>query len=740
MRQSLNTWFLAPTRATRSARQRARLELEALEKREVLSAPSYVLSNGNLYQKSAAGATLIDRNVQSYQADGHGHVAVLEQTGNLKYYSNPTLTTIDSGVTAYHLGSTGTLFEVDSQGNFQVYTLSAGTALVDANVKSLTFASTGRVYDLRNDGTFLGSDNGLPGDFTQLDTGVESLAVAPGGRVYLLQNDGTLLGSNDGQSGDFTTIDTGVQSFAVTSKGRVFLLQSDGTFLTSSNGQQADFTQLDMNVQSIVLVSTGVIYELETNGQLLSSSTGLVGSFTLAGKAVMSISSSNGTLVVSDWFSQNLNDPGVAAVARKDFALHNALTYTDLLGVFRQADAGTTVSAAELQSLRALVTNAAYLNISAADTDLLSKTVNGDPADSHYGGQTLAALAAGSRSVVLRDLVNKWFLGLDLPTAGGTYSACGGVLFGSAGPLYTDVCQGYLGDCWLIASFAETAARMPSIIKSMFIANGNNTWTVRLYPNGVADYVTVNNELPDGGRLYDNVGGRPLWVGLAEKAFAQENASGQLSTANPGANSYSALNGDDPTVALAAITGLPTNDNYVHATTLATVWEQGQLITLCTTNNPANGAIVPDHCYAVIGYNKSTGAISLFNPWGTGGGYLGSNNHYYAGYVTVSNKALASTFDGIETCGTEVSRKESSTAGAFCSLLNEPAGLTRQGDSDHDTANGHAPVATQSQAIDAVFLALAARQGQGVRLASDLGTGEQATRNDGRGEGEWGIV
>ena len=740
MRRSLTTWFLAPSKATRSVKQRARLELEALEKREVLSAPSYVLSHGNLYQKTAAGATLIDRNVQSYQADGHGDVAVLEQTGDLKYYARPTLTTVDSGVTAYHLGSTGTLLEMDSQGNFQVYTRSAGTALVDSGVKSFAVASTGRVYDLQNDGTFLGSNDGLPGDFTQIDTSVQSFAVVPTGRVYLFQTDGTLLGSNDGQAGDFTTVNIGVATFAVTAKGRIFLLQSDGAFLTSSDGQPTDFAPLDTNVQSIVLDSTGRIYELESNGQLLSSSTGLAGSFTLAGRAITAISSSNGTLVVSDWFSQNLNDPGVAAVARKDFALHGALTYTDLLGVFHQADAGTTASAAELQSLRALVANASYLNISAADTDLLSKTVNGDPADSHYQGQRLPALAAGSNSAVLRDLVNKWFLGLDLPTAGGAYEAVGGVLFGSSGPLYTDVCQGYLGDCWLIASFAETAARMPSIIKSMFIANGNNTWTVRFYLNGVADYVTVNDELPNGGTLYDNVAGRPLWVGLAEKAFAQENASGQLSTPNPGANSYNALNGNDPTVALAAITGLPANDNYVNATTIATAWQQGQFITLCTPYNPANGSIVPDHCYAVVGYNKNTGVITLFNPWGTGGGYLGSNNQYYPGYVTVSNKSLASSFDGIETCGTEASRKVTVAAGVFDGLLNEPAGLTRQGDSGRVTANSHTPAATQSQAIDAVFLALAARQGQGVRLAGDLRTGEQAAREDGWGEGDWGMV
>ena len=40
---------------------------------------------------------------------------------------------------------------------------------------------------------------------------------------------------------------------------------------------------------------------------------------------------------------------------------------------------------------------------------------------SHYAGQALGNLAAGSTTAHMTNLVNKWFLGLDRPTAGGTY-------------------------------------------------------------------------------------------------------------------------------------------------------------------------------------------------------------------------------------------------------------------------------------------------------------------------------
>jgi hypothetical protein len=747
MARSPKNWLHAACAAKNTVRQQARLVLETLERREVLSAttPSYALSNGNLYQGLAGVRTLIDRNVESYQANGHGQVAVLEKTGDLKYFAKRTLTAIDSGVTAYHLDSTGALVELDSQGNFERYTPSSGTVLVDVGVGSFAVTSTGRIYLFQTNGTFLGSNDGLPGDFTQIDTEVQSFSVASTGRVYLLQNDGSLLGSNDGLPGDFSPIDFSVQSFDLASTGRLYLLQSDGSFLSSVDGQSGDLTVIDTNVQAIALGSKGPIYELENTGLLLSSSTGLPGSFTTAGVNVTSISVSNGTVVINDWFSQNLDDGGVAAVARKDFALHDELTYTDMLGLFRQADSGTTVSAEQLQSLRAVVANASMLNLSDAVVNLASKTVNGDPADAHYEGHRLAPLTAGGSARVLRALVNKWFLGLDRPAAGGAYSAVGGSLFSKVGPSYKDVCQGYVGDCWLIVGFAETAARMPSVISSMFIANGNNTWTVRFYINGVADYVTVDNQLPDGGTYYDDVTGHPLWVALAEKACAQENASGQLQTSVPGANGYYALDGGDPAVSLSAITGQNANDLDVDPTSVGAAWQQGQLVVLATPFYPANPYIVPDHAYAVVGYNETTGAVTLFNPWGVSGGY--SNSYYYPGYVTVNSKNLARSFNQTTTCSTEASgiagapaggsMAGSPVAGGVDGLVTDPAGGLGPSDDGRRAFGGGALVASGIESIDAVFRALSAKQGQGRHSVGEMPTSERGTPDHGLADGEW---
>src|SRR5205085_692583 len=86
----------------------------------------------------------------------------------------------------------------------------------------------------------------------------------------------------------------------------------------------------------------------------------------------------------------------------------------------------------------------------------------------------LGSLHAGSSSTQLANLVQKWFLGDNLPVSDVPYDVLNGYLFQGSGPVYKDVQQGQVGDCWLEASLAETAARRPDIITSMFIWRGAN--------------------------------------------------------------------------------------------------------------------------------------------------------------------------------------------------------------------------------------------------------------------------
>ena len=60
----------------------------------------------------------------------------------------------------------------------------------------------------------------------------------------------------------------------------------------------------------------------------------------------------------------------------------------------------------------------------------------------------------------------------------------------------------------------------------MITNNGNNTYGVRFFVNGTAEYVTVNNDLADGGTEFNSA--TDIWASLIEKAYAQTQASGVI--------------------------------------------------------------------------------------------------------------------------------------------------------------------------------------------------------------------
>jgi hypothetical protein len=243
------------------------------------------------------------------------------------------------------------------------------------------------------------------------------------------------------------------------------------------------------------------------------------------------------------------------------------------------------------------------------------------------------------------------------PAAGQAYSPVNNSLFGANGPSYLDVEQGAAGDCWLMASLAEVAARAPSDIRNMFTYDGTTVengsvvgvYTVRFYNNsGGAEYVTVDTELPAGGSYYDHItADGALWVALAEKAYVEANAAGFVTTGSVGSDSYNALNNGDPAWALRAITGKSVSDFSINPSNIAAAWNTGQLIVLGTAS-PGSPYIVPDHAYAVVSYNASNSQpFQMYNPWGTNssGWALGTyNGHQVYGLFTANAAFLSQNF------------------------------------------------------------------------------------------------
>ncbi len=250
----------------------------------------------------------------------------------------------------------------------------------------------------------------------------------------------------------------------------------------------------------------------------------------------------------------------------------------------------------------------------------------------------------------------------DHPAAATAYTAVSGVLFGAHGPSYLDVHQGNLGDCWLMASLAEVAARDPADIVDMFTAEGTameNGAAVSLYrvrffnSNGVAQYVTVDTELPSGGEYYDRVQNGVLWVALAEKAYAEANGQGIVTSLGLDSDSYGALNAGNPCWALQAITGKPASALSINPSNVAAAWNAGDFIVLGTSPNATDNLIVGDssgtHAYAVVGYTPgSSNPFELYNPWGMssalGALVLYNGHEVYSGQFYTSKTVISTDF------------------------------------------------------------------------------------------------
>jgi uncharacterized protein with LGFP repeats len=320
---------------------------------------------------------------------------------------------------------------------------------------------------------------------------------------------------------------------------------------------------------------------------------------------------------------------------------------------------GTSVTQVELQLLRSFLT--APHTMPAYVANLLGKLLNGDLANTTYRQTFLGNLSVNSPNSQFVKLIDKWFGGGERPRARGkdgtyyNYAYADGVLFGPAGPRSLDIDQGALGDCYLLASLASIAAKNPQAIRDMIIDNGDDTYTIRFFREGQAEYVTVDRFLPTNseGALVFALGGRaaslsavdaavsPLWFALIEKAFVIAASSGWIedqarSNDYGGVGSDAGIAGGNAALTLPYLLG-----NIAVRDELTAVYEEGaddaiinreqsktkflefksQLIAaayeyslLCTPNSVTSARLVKNHCYVVFAANEQ--GLTLFNPHG----------------------------------------------------------------------------------------------------------------------------
>ena len=365
-----------------------------------------------------------------------------------------------------------------------------------------------------------------------------------------------------------------------------------------------------------------------------------------------------------------LNTPSIAGdMAAAD--VNDVVTATGLTKLLTDLDSTLSATSAlsskefiDLQTISANLNNG--LSTSGYLSYVFGALVNGNAANSKWTGggassAPLGNLAVGASPMQLTELIGKWFLGTDLPSASVamtgyspfsvSYSNVNSPVFGASGPNMNDINQGYLGDCYFLSSCAEVAIENGSTISSMFTDNGNGTYGVRFYYNGVAEYVTVNMSLADGGSEFNH--STNIWASLAEKAYAQFQAT-NLETGNSiSGNSYSAIgNGGMPADALEALTGCSSFTDFYASGTNWTIYTQDASLgytnevmgkstatvtmtlvsdlaahddaILCSYTNAEDSSgrytLIANHAMSIYGYDSATGNLEIRNPWGAASG------------------------------------------------------------------------------------------------------------------------
>jgi hypothetical protein len=164
------------------------------------------------------------------------------------------------------------------------------------------------------------------------------------------------------------------------------------TYSLYSNGQLYEQTAgrsvlLASNVKAAAVTSTDAVIYVEQNGTLIEQPTS--GAAQVLDRLVSSfqLGSANQVNVV-DWINSNLSNAGICNLARADFTRDDALTFSDMLGIFDEVlQSGALTSAefsAELQNLEILVAHATTLNMPGYVQNLAAKVVNPSTNDATY--------------------------------------------------------------------------------------------------------------------------------------------------------------------------------------------------------------------------------------------------------------------------------------------------------------------------------------------------------------------
>ena len=208
----------------------------------------------------------------------------------------------------------------------------------------------------------------------------------------------------------------------------------------------------------------------------------------------------------------------------------------------------------------------------------------------------------------------------------------------------SDICQGSLGDCWLLAAIACVAEENSDKIKSLFLtreADAFSCYQVRLFDKHSHRWrtLTIDDRVPvrsDGAPYFSNPHGNELWVLLLEKAYAKMLGNYHALEGGFCADAFTAFTGNDSIVYLSedetgeswsgGRDGLSTLKRDKMFSVLKKCLKANMLVAAGSRHDgktdkdaPSQG-IVHGHAYTILDAATCNGEsiIKLRNPWGSG--------------------------------------------------------------------------------------------------------------------------
>jgi hypothetical protein len=225
-------------------------------------------------------------------------------------------------------------------------------------------------------------------------------------------------------------------------------------------------------------------------------------------------------------------------------------------------------------------------------------------------------------------------------------------LFAASGPSPKDVAQGQVGDCWFLATLAETALRDPSTIRNDIHQRADGTYDVYFHTSTTTTLDEhVDGKLPEnayGGLEYAKLGqSNCTWVAIMEKAFTyfrNRTISADYATIASGWGSEAIRDlGGTPSEILPTISNATQMFNSV-------IW--GLILNTSMdfgTKGTGGGPLVHGHEYSVVSARVQNGVnqIEVRNPWGYNPGWTNSSNYDSTndGYMWVNATSVYSELD-----------------------------------------------------------------------------------------------